>query len=180
METVLSDVGAAAATAARAVGGQRSRRAGTGVGVDTRAQGRPITFNGEDGKRSDWNVAFRSYARLVNTSLATLVPYADATDPVAPANTLQVDETILPASLDFYHLLLHQVVTGGEMGPEAEKQVNGILLGLKRFDYERAVVTVQNVSSETVSSAMKVGLVLNRLGDSELGSQLVMNAERPG
>ena len=34
--------------------------------------------------------------------------------------------------------------------------------------YERAVLTFQNVSGKTVSAAMKVGMVLNRLGDSEL------------
>ena len=45
-------------------------------------------------------------------------------------------------------------------------------------EYGRAVLAVQSVSGETVSSAMKVGMVLSRPGDSERASHLVMNAER--
>ena len=41
------------------------------------------------------------------------------------------------------------------------------------------MLTFQNVSGESVSSAIKVGMVLNRLGDSERASHLVMNAKRP-
>ena len=40
------------------------------------------------------------------------------------------------------------------------------------------MLTFQNVSGDTVSSAMKVGLVLKRLGDSELALHFVVNAER--
>ena len=61
-------------------------------------------------------------------------------------------------------------LTGGEMGSEAEmQQRESILLELKKFDFkgrlfrnmkdcERAVLTFQNVSGETASSAMKVGI----------------------
>ena len=54
----------------------------------------------------------------------------------------------------------------------------GVLL-CKVEEYERAVLTLQNVSGETVSSAMKFGMILNRLGEKEFASHLVMNAERP-
>ena len=43
---------------------------------------------------------------LVNTSL-TLLPHAEAADPVALVNSLQVDETRPEASWDLNHLLLH-------------------------------------------------------------------------
>ena len=45
-------------------------------------------------------------------------------------------------------------------------------------EYERAVLTFLDVSGETVSSALKVEMVLNRLGDSELASRLVTNSKR--
>ena len=79
-----------------------SRRAGTELGVNTRALGRPISFNGEDRKWRDWSVVFRSPAELVNTSLTKLLPDAEAADLVALAkrnNTCSV-----PGPL---HLLLH-------------------------------------------------------------------------
>ena len=44
---------ATTATATTAVGGQKPIRAGTGLGVDARALGRPISFKGEDAKRRD-------------------------------------------------------------------------------------------------------------------------------
>ena len=105
LETTLNDGRAAAATAAAAaiaVGGQGPRRAGTGEGVDTRAD-RPLSTGTMP---SDWSVVFRSYAGLVNTSLTNPLLHAEAADPVALVNTLKVDETMLEASLGFYHLLL--------------------------------------------------------------------------
>ena len=56
--------------------------------------------------------------------------------------------------------------------PKLRSRLAGILLVLMRFDftgdllskmeeYERAVDTFQNVSGETVSSAMTIGIVLN-------------------
>ena len=64
----------------------------------------------------------------------------------------------------------------------------GILLELMRFDvrvyllckmeeYERSALTFENVSGESVSQQRKSEIVLNRLGESELASQLVMTAE---
>ena len=73
--------------------------------------------------------------------------------------------------------------------PKLRSRSAGLLLELMRFDFagdmltrieefERSVVTFQNASGEQVSSAMKVGMVLNRLPDSELATHLVLNAER--
>ena len=70
-----------------------------------------------------------------------------------------------------------------KMGLEAEKQVSGILsfdvaggLLCEAEEYERAVLTFQNVSGETVS-AMKVGVVFAQTRR-QLASHLLMNAER--
>ena len=112
--------------------------------VDTEALGRPASFNGTMPRR-DWSVVFRSCAGLFmfNTPLTTRLPH----DRVALVNSLQVDETVLKASLDLYDLLLHltkgpaldKEVTsgdgegqsvalgGGEIGSEAVKQINGNL-----------------------------------------------------
>ena len=191
LETMLNDENAAAATNA-------SRRAGTGVGDDTGALSRPTSFNGDDATWRDWSAVFRSYVGLINTSLT----HAEAAGPVALVIGLQVDETILEASLDLYHLLLHlttapaldRVVTSGDRegfkawhspvagwDPKRKSRMAGNLLELWRPDfrgdllckmeeYERAVLALQNTSGETVSSAMKVGVVLNRLRDSELAA----------
>ena len=74
------------------------------------------------------------------------------------------------------------------MEPEAEKRLKGLLLELARFDlaggppckmeeYEGAVLTFQSASGESASTATKVGMVLARLGVSELASHFAMNAE---
>ena len=84
-------------------------------------------------------------------------------------------------------LAWHRVVE--RYDPKLRSRSAGLLLELMRFDFagdmlsrieefERAVVTFQNASGETVSSAMKVGMVLNRLPDNELATHLVLNAER--
>ena len=112
LETTLNDERAAAATA---VGGQGSRRAGTGLGVGTRSLGRPISFNGLDGNWGNWSVVFRW---LVNTSLTALLAHAEAADPVALANSLQENGTTPAASVDLYHFLLHLTT-----GPAIDKEV---------------------------------------------------------
>ena len=127
LETTLNDGRAApatAATGATADGGQVSRRAGTGLGVDTQALGRPISFSGENAKERDWSVVFTSHAGLVCASLTTLLLHAEVADPVALSSSLQADGTILTASLDLCHLLLYlatspapdTVVTSGDGG----------------------------------------------------------------
>ena len=45
-------------------------------------------------------------------------------------------------------------------------------------EYDRTLLALQNMNGETVSPAMKVGIVWDRLGDSDLASHVVMNAER--
>ena len=91
-ETTLNDEGAAAATAApaaRAVDGQGSRRAGTGLECDLRVLGRSIsTVRTPCGETGAWSS--ESNAALVNTSLTTLLPHAEAADPAALADSLQV------------------------------------------------------------------------------------------
>ena len=98
-----NDEGSAATTAAAAtaVGGLEV----TGVEIDTLALGRPTSLNGDDAKWSGWSVVVRSFEELVKTSLTTLLPHAEP-DPVALVNSLQVDQTVLAASLDRYLLLL--------------------------------------------------------------------------
>ena len=191
LETTFSDESTAAATAATAVGGHGSRRAG----VDNRALGRPISFNGEDVTWRDWSVGFTTHS--------------EPADPVALAHSLQVDETILAASLNLYHLVPHltagpafdKVVTSGDgeglrawhllasrWSPMLRSRSAGILLELTRFDFagdllskmeecERAVPTFHKMHGETVSSAIQLGMVLNRLRDSEFATRLVVNAE---
>ena len=44
-------------------------------------------------------------------------------------------------------------------------------------EYDRTLLALQNMNGETVSPAMKVGIVWDRLGDSDLASHAVMNAE---
>ena len=155
-------------------------------------------------------MVFRRHAGLVKTSLATLLPHAEAPDPVVLASSLQVDESILAACLDLYHLSLHfttapafdKVVTSGDgeslkarrllvagRGLKLRSGSAEILLELMRFhftndllckieEYERAAPPFQNVSGESVSPTMKVGIVFNTLGDTVLASRLAINAER--
>ena len=42
-------------------------------------------------------------------------------------------------------------------------------------EYDRTLWTLQNMNGETVSPAMKVGIVWNRMGHSDLASHAVMN-----
>ena len=93
-------------------------------------------------------MVFRTYAVLVNASL-TALPHGEVADPIALVNSLQVDETILEASLDLYHLLLHfttrpalDKVTRGDgepvalvarWDPKLRSRSAGILLELMRF-----------------------------------------------
>ena len=73
--------------------------------------------------------------------------------------------------------------------PKLRSRSAGLLLELLRFDFagdmltrieefERSVVTFQNASAEQVSSGMKVGMVLNRLPDSELATHLLTRQTR--
>ena len=136
---------------------------------------RPISLTGEDAKLRDWSVFFRSCGGFVNKSLTTPLPHTEAADPAAFAISVQVNETILAASL---HLVtgpaLDKVVTSGD--GEGLSAWHSLVSVSEMEDYERAVRPFQYVSDETVSSAMKVGTALNRLGDT--ASLLVMTAER--
>ena len=185
-------------------------RVGPGLGVDTRALGRPSMFDGQDVKWRDWSVVFKSYAGLVNERLATLMAPAETAEPATLRNDALANDEARQASRDLFHLLLHltsgpaldRVVNCGDgegmlawnrvverYDPKLRSRSAGLLLELLRFDFagdmltrieefERSVVTFQNASAEQVSSGMKVGMVLNRLPDSELATHLVLNAER--
>merc|ERR1711963_927165 len=61
-------------------------RVGPGLGVDTRALGRPSMFDGQDVKWRDWSVVFKSYAGLVNERLATLMAPAETAEPATLRN----------------------------------------------------------------------------------------------
>ena len=122
-----------------------------------------------------------SHAGSVNMSLASLLPHAEAADQCLPVNVLQEDAA--PHDQTSGRQSGHErrrrrtqsvALTGGEMGPKLRSRSAGVLLELMRFDFtgdflsemkehERSVLTSQNVSGETVSSAMNVGTVLNRL-----------------
>ena len=73
--------------------------------------------------------------------------------------------------------------------PKLRSRNAGILLELMRFDFsgdmlsrieefERAIVICQNVRGKVVCSAIKVGMVFNRLLDNELTTHLALKAER--
>ena len=76
--------------------------------ADTRALGRPMSQQ-KGSQVETWSAVYKSCARLVNMSLTTLLPHAEA-DPMTLEKCLQVDETSLSALLD-HHLLLH-IATG--------------------------------------------------------------------
>ena len=71
------------------------------------------------------------FARLVNALLTLLLLHVEAADPVALVNSLQVDDTILEASLGLYHVSLHLTT-----GPALDKVVtSGSGDGLKAWRY---------------------------------------------
>ena len=96
---------AAATTAATAVGGRvKTSRDRSGSRHSSPGQTdlfqRLRTSSGVTGAQS-------SDATQINTSWTTPLPHAEAAGQFALANSLQVDETMLEASLGLHHLLLH-------------------------------------------------------------------------
>ena len=167
---------------------------------DTRALDRPVSFIGAESKRRDWSVVIRSYAGFGQHVVDNATSSREEADPVALSNSLQVEKTTLAASLDLHHLFL-QLTTGPALDkgvlsgdgeglrawqslvsrrdPKLRSRSAGILLELMRFDFTRDLLSknAQNVSGKTLSSAIKVGMVSKRVGDSE-PSHRVMKARR--
>ena len=73
--------------------------------------------------------------------------------------------------------------------PRIRSRAAGHLLGLLQYDFsgdvlakvesfERALSQYESSSNEIVSEALRIGIVLNRIQDSELSTHLMLNAER--
>ena len=124
------------------------RAAAVAAATATTATGGQGSFVRNDAKWRDGG--------LENTSLTTLLPHAEAADPVVLSSSLQGDGTVLAASLGLHHLLFHlttrpaldKVVTSGDgeglhawnslvarWDRELGSRSAGILLELMRVDF---------------------------------------------
>ena len=123
-------------------------------------------------------MVFRSYAGLVSASLTTSLSHAEAADPVALANSLELGETTLAASLLLQHLLLHattgpvldKAVTSGDgdgpkarhspvarRGPKLRSRSSFILLELTKFDFTSDLLCKMEEYEGAVPTFQSVG-----------------------
>jgi len=187
----------AAATAGTGTTGTRR------VGVDTRNLGRPESFNGDDSRWRDWAVVFRSYAGLVTPELGQLMTDAERLDRPAYKATLTPPQQEAANDLYhlLLHLTkssaLDRVVNAGpgegleawrslvqRYDPRVRSRAAGQLLEIPKWDFtgdlmmrlesfERAITDWQTASTDVLSDTLRIGIVLNRVTDTELAAHLL-------
>ena len=169
------------------------------IGVDTRNLGRPSQFNGTDSAWRDWSVVFRSYAALVHPSLKVEMQRVERLQ-TAENNAGLIDDELVQASTD--GPALDRVVNAGSAeglrawqfvveryDPHIRSRTAGQLLSLLQFDfsgdvlanleaYERHLALYEQASGEKIPDGLRVGIVLNRVTDTELATHLLLNSER--
>ena len=98
------------------------------IGVDTRNLGTLSQFNGTDSAWRDWSVVSRSHAVPVHPALKVEMQRVQRL-PTAENNAGLIDDELVQASSDLYHLLLHST-----SGPALDRVVSagsaeGLVLG---------------------------------------------------
>ena len=174
------------------------------IGVDTLNLGRSSQFSGTDSVWRDWSVVFRSYAALVHPALKDEMQRVERQS-TADTNAGVIEAEQVQASTDRYHLLLHStsgpalervVNAGSAEGLRAWQllveryytHIRSRTAGLQ-FDfsvdmlakleaYERDLALYEQASGEKISDGLRVGIVLNRVTDTELATHLLLNSER--
>ena len=126
------------------------------IGVDTRNLGRPPQFNGTDSAWRDWSVVFRSYAALVHPALKVEMQRVER---------LPTAESHIRSRTVGQLLSLLQFDFSGDMLAKLEA-------------YERDLALYEQASGEKISDGLRVGIVLNRVTDTELATHLLLNSER--
>ena len=170
--------------------------------LDTRNLGRPCQFNGTDSAWRDWSVVFRSYAALVHPALK------DEMQRVERLSTAETNAGLLEGDLYHLLLhstsgpALDRVVNAGSAeglrawqllveryDPHIRSRTAGQLWSQLQIDfsgdmltkleaYERDLALYELSSEEKISDGLRVGIVLNRVTDTELATHLLLNSER--
>ena len=178
------------------------------IGVDTRNLGRPSQFNGTDSAWRDWSVVPRSYAALVHPALKDEMQRVERLLTAETNAGLVEDEQVQASSDFYLLLLhstsgpaLDRVVNVGSAeglrawqlvercDPHIRSRTAGQLLSLLQFDFsgdmlakleahERDLALHEQASGEKISDGLRVGIVLNRVTDTELATHLLLNSER--
>ena len=176
------------------------------IGVDTQNLGRPSQFNGTDSAWRDWSVVFRSYAALVHPALKDEMQRVETAE--TNAGLLEGEQVQARSDLYHLLLqstsgpALDRVVNAGSAeglrawqllveryDPHIRSRTAGQLLSLLQFDfsgdmlakleaYERDLALYEQASGEKISDGLRVGIVLNRVTDTELATHLSLNSER--
>ena len=175
--------------------------------IDTRIIGKPDTFDGHKGWK-DWSIVLKSYAGAINPNLQLLMEQAaQAASPMLNA-TLSHDQAQLSAQLYYILVMvckstaLTRVVNAGPSEgleawrtlvhhhePASATRHAGLLLELLSFSFEgdiqerlelfdRDVHRYEQSSNETLSSGIRVGIVLRQLPEGALKQHLLMNAHK--
>ena len=169
------------------------------IGVGTRNLGRPSQFNGTDSAWRDWSVVFRSYAALMHPALKDEMQRAERLSTAETNAGLLEGEQV--QALPFASAQHFGTSSGScdecwvsrrlveRYDPHIRSRTAGQLLSLLQFDfsgdmlakleaYERDLALYDQASGEKISDGLRVGIVLNRVTDTELATHLLWNSER--
>ncbi|CAK0890329.1 unnamed protein product, partial [Prorocentrum cordatum] len=202
-QQVLGQQGAAAAAAAQAPDPGPERMA-----ADMKMIAKPEMFDGAKPPWRDWSVVFEAFAGATNPNMAAAMARAKRVAELVLMTNLEPGDMQLSRTLGYWLIqtcrsqALDVVLSAGTLEgfeawrqlhlrfePQAASRYAGQLMALLAWDFsgemmmrleafEREINLYESASEETLSDAIKVGIVLRQLPESPLRQRIIMNAER--
>eukprot|EP00971_Amphidinium_carterae_P194206 3853846-Amphidinium_carterae.1 len=176
--------------------------------IDTRHLGKPDHFDGSSAAWKDWSTVVRAYTGAVNGDLPRHTQRAETTEDPVDNLSLSVDASGASQTLYYILIMLCKgaaltrvVNSGASEGltawralcrfhePKTATRHASMLIEVLNFDFQgdpqeriaafdRVVHRYEMAAGETVSSRVKVGLVLKQLPDGALKQHVVLNLEK--
>ena len=175
--------------------------------IDTRMLNRPETFDGVTVKWKDWPIVFRAYMGAAVPALVELMRAAEASTAPMINAALEMP-AVGPSHQLYFVLVvtckgqaLGIVINAGQgegleawrllcqrFEPKVHSRQAGLLLSILSWDFtgdvllrmealEREIADYEK-GGETVSDAMRMGIVLRQLPDGPIRQHLIMNSDR--